>query len=453
MTWGGAFVSAYASATEGAKRAAQAAVSSAGEAAKAVKAGAIHAGQFAASTIGTAAKAAKNVGGFGLRAVGESARVGMHVAVAAADTGLSSSLLVGRAYTAAKEYLSPTDPPRKRVIEPCPDSPEGKKRRLEERIGLIDKGNALDASPAQKAAAARLARNNDAVELARLSDDAYDQFKSPRDPKHTAPTGWTAMNDNDLRKAGIDPNLLRNSKAMVYQTPKDWPGGQKTVLAFRGTEPDETEDLNTNVEQALGRETVQYKAAKQLGQNMAEKFGPNVLVTGHSLGGGKAQAAGAAGGLKGTMFNSAGLNADTVGGKLPDASNFTQFRAPGDPLTGIQNSAALQLMGVPLAAVAGGIGGGGDFVARKLGMPLLSKDHSALAGKVGTALPSTLGNLATQGNLLPPAVGKVVEVPSFDNEGHSVTATDPGGSHSVKNLINGIEREKSEDVATLKGQS
>jgi hypothetical protein len=429
MTWGASIASAYNTASAGAKSLAQSAMSS----------------------IGTAATAVKNVGGFGLRAAGETAVAAAQAHTFLADKVLSSTPLLGRAYTAAKQMLSPTQPPRKRAIEPCLNSWEGKKQRLEERKALIGLGNTADASPAQKAAAVRLSRNSDAVELAKLSDDTYDQFKTPKDPKHSAPLGWTPMSNADLAKAGIDPQLLADSKAVVYQTPKDWPGGQKTVLAFRGTVPTESADLTTNIDQALGRETAQYEAAKQLGQDMSTQFGSNVVVTGHSLGGGKAQAAGASGGLKGTMFNSAGLNADTVGGKLPDPSNFTQFRAPGDPLTGFQNSAALQAAGVPLIGGLGGAAGASNFVAQQLGIPSLSKDHSEIVGKVGTAMPSAIGNLAGQGNFLPPAVGKVVVVPSFDGEGNPVTATDPGGSHSVTNLVNGIEREKSEDVATLKG--
>ena len=224
-----------------------------------------------------------------------------------------------------------------------------------------------------------------------------------------------------------------------------------------GTVPSEMEDLQTNMDQALGGETIQYKAAAQLGTNVANKLGPDVLVTGHSLGGGKAQAAGVSGGLTGMMFNAAGLNPKTVGGDTGDPSDFLQFRTPGDPLTGIQNSAALQ-SGVGL--LAGGLGSGigtpvaaGNFIADKLGFPFLSPDTRQLVEGGTTALPRALRNLVSQGNLLPPAIGPVVTVPALDDAGKPVPMTSPGGQHSILSVINGIEREKSEDVATLQGAS
>ena len=42
------------------------------------------------------------------------------------------------------------------------------------------------------------------------------------------------------------------------------------------------------------------------------------------------------------MFNSAGLHPDTVGAQMPSPDQFTQYRATGDPLTGVQNNAAVQ---------------------------------------------------------------------------------------------------------------
>ena len=87
------------------------------------------------------------------------------------------------------------------------------------------------------------------------------------------------------------------------------------------------------------------KAARELGQQLKDYL-PDAEVTGHSLGGGKAQAAGVVGGLKGSMFNAAGLHPKSV--RLTPAElerhagRFQQYRAEGadggDPLTGLQNS-------------------------------------------------------------------------------------------------------------------
>ena len=82
-------------------------------------------------------------------------------------------------------------------------------------------------------------------------------------------------------------------------------------------------------------------------------------------------------------------------------------------------------------------------------MPSLSPTMADAASKATTTFPSAMGNLFKQGNLLPPAIGKVIVAPSLDDDGQSVPATDLLGQHSVHNLVNGIEREKSEDAATL----
>jgi hypothetical protein len=447
--WGDAFAQAYQSASAAAKSAADLALSSAQEAGKLV----VKAASATVDGVQTAGKAAANVLGFGARAAGETATAVGKAGAAVLDKAIEAIPVVGALYKAAKNTLSPSQPPRKRVVEPCVNTIEAKKERLEKRQSLIKDGQQPGSSAAQKAAAQRLAKNNDAVELARLSEDTYAQYKKP--PINKPPLGWNAMSPDELKKSGIDPKLLADSKAVIYQTPEDWPGGQKTVLAFRGTEPSEVEDLKTNLDQALGAETVQYNAAVKLGSSVSTKLGPSTLVTGHSLGGGKAQAAGVKGGLSGTMFNSAGLNDETVSGLAATANQFQQFRAPGDPLTMLQNSAALQsgvgLLAGGVAMPAGLATGVGNFVAKALGLPGLSSEISEAAGKAASAFPKALGNLATQGTLLPVAKGKITEAPSLDDSGKPVPATDLLGQHSVHNLVNGIESQKSEDIATLEG--
>lgn len=433
MSWGQAFTEAYEAASAAAREAATTAMSSARAAADAVR----------------------NVASFGARAAGETATAAGKGAVALADRALEAPPLIGDLYKAAKARLAPTPAPRPRVVEPCPNSLAGKYERLRERERLVALGRGPGGTPAQQAAAERLARNNQAVELAKLSADTYAQYGKP--PVDAPPLGWSRVGDAELMAAGIDPALTRDAKAVVYRTGPDWPGGQRTVLAFRGTVPSEADDLKTNYDQALGLETVQYSAASKLGRDIGQKFGPDVLVTGHSLGGGKAQAAGVAGGLSGSMFNAAGLNPDTVGGAPDDPAMFTQYRTPGDPLTGLQNSAALQ---AGLGAVAGGLVmpvglavRGGDVVAQALGLPVLSAEGADLAERGASAFPRAMGNLLQHGTLLPPAIGPVVEVPCLDDAGNPVPMTDLLGQHSGTNIINGIEREKSEDVATLKGAS
>lgn len=439
MSWGAALGRTYDAVSGGVKDAALNTVASIQQASRAVR-----------QTVVATAQGVANVGSFGARAVGETAWAAARGGAYVIDKSIEASPLLGKAYVATKIMSSPAKAPRATVTEPCPNTIEGKRKRLEKRNALIAVGSGPHGTPEQKAAAERLARNNRAVELARLSEDSYEVFRPER--KQAIPIGWNKLSDEEVRAQGIDPSLLAKSKGVIYQTPADWPGGQQTVLAFRGTEPSEEEDLKTNLDQAMGEETTQYKAAKELGSEVADKFGKLARVTGHSLGGGKAQVAGASGGLEGIMFNAAGVHPNSVDGVLPDASQYTQFRAAGDPLTGIQNSPGLQA-GVGLAgAIAMPLGAAatvGNFLAKRLGIPSLSPSMAQAAAKATTTFPSAAGNLFKQGNLLPPAIGKVVVAPSLDDEGKDVPATDLLGQHSVHNLVNGIEREKSEDVATL----
>jgi hypothetical protein len=427
MSWGDALASAWRAASEGGRQAAMTALSSA-------PAGARHVAGFAARAVGELVGAAAR----GVRHAGEQA--------------LLRHPIAGLAYRALNQAaLSPTRPPGTQLVEPCANSLACKRRRLEQRQQLIKQGRAPGAGPAQKAAAERLARHNEAVELARLSGDTYAQYGQP--PVNQPPLGWSRIDDATLQAVGIDKRLLEKSKAVIYQTPADWPCGQKTVLAFRGTVPSDADDLKTNLDQSLGRETVQYKAATQLGKLMGDKFGSNTLVTGHSLGGGKAQAAGSVGNLKGMMFNAAGLHPDTVNGLLPVASQFLQYRSMDDPLTAVQNSAALQAGLAGAAGVVGmPLGTGmaiGQFITRQLGLPSLSQDAGDLASQGAAAPVQGLGNLVNHGYLLPPAHGQRVEIPALTDAGAALASSDLDGQHSVHGLINGIEQEKSQDIATL----
>ena len=81
-------------------------------------------------------------------------------------------------------------------------------------------------------------------------------------------------------------------------------------------------------DQAMALETEQYKAAAAVGVEVAESFGSEVEVTGHSLGGGKAQAAGTVGGLRGMMFNSAGLNRQRSMGEYRHPISFSNTGRP-----------------------------------------------------------------------------------------------------------------------------
>ncbi len=347
---------------------------------------------------------------------------------------------------------------------PCLDESSGQARRLriEKRQQLILHGE-HSPDPTVRDAAQRLKADMHAVELARLSDNSYAQYDPKAGPKKKPPEPWAVMTPEQAKKANIDPTLLKDAKAVVYTLPPDFPFDPKTVVAFRGTTAD-TEDILTDYDQALGLKTRQYDAAIELGKQL-RKFMPDAEVTGHSLGGGKAQAAGVAGGLKGSMFNAAGLHPKTAG-MLPEelathAGRFQQYRAEGegggDPLTGLQNSLAQQqklyggAQGMQMLARAN------QWALKELGikdpLALLPESVQPLArGLAGRLLDVTqqeaARNLAYNGGqwYVPPAVGEIRGVASKTAKGHDTPFEQ---QHGIDGVINGLETRKAGDINQL----
>ena len=96
-------------------------------------------------------------------------------------------------------------------------------------------------------------------------------------------------------------------RAIVLE-PTD-PNEQRTLVAFAGT--DSILDVVNDVEQFIGSVPPQYGHANQLVGELKEKYGDNLVLTGHSLGGGLANYAGGIHGLPGVGINSAPLGLGT----------------------------------------------------------------------------------------------------------------------------------------------
>src|SRR3546814_2258293 len=97
----------------------------------------------------------------------------------------------------------------------------------------------------------------------------------------------------------------------------------------------------------MGFETGQYSDAIALAQRADQVFGEgNVVVTGHSLGGGLASAAALATGASGVTFNAAGLSNETleslgfnpnaVRDSVSDSGQLRRYIVNGDPLNAAQ---------------------------------------------------------------------------------------------------------------------
>jgi hypothetical protein len=341
-----------------------------------------------------------------------------------------------------------------------------------ERSARIDRRRALIAAaqgspdPAARQAATQLGQDMHSVELARLSDNAYSQYDQSLPPADRQPPApWRALSAAELEAKGIPQDHLAAAKGVVYQAPPDFPFEPKTVLAFRGTTL-EPEDAITDHDQALGQETRQYTGARKVGPAVAKAW-PDAIVTGHSLGGGKAMAAAIKGHLTGETFNTAGLHPNTVD-LTPDqlaahAADFVNVRAGGDdqaplgdPLTAIELSRPLQTVVYHAALELQDLGRANAQAFDELGIDptsLAPSGQRALATELGQRIlhvtaPEAAKNLALSHGAwyIPPLVGEVRPVRSLADDGSSPSAL---GQHAIGGIVNGLEARKTADIRTL----
>ena len=153
---------------------------------------------------------------------------------------------------------------------------------------FADQVRGLDAKPIDKT-------------LARIMDDLYDQGPGI--------DGFRPLDAEQLRGAGIDPSTLANKDsgflARIYGNDQ----GQY-VLAYSGT--DEGKDWLTNLRQGVGIEDAQYNQAMALAREAKIAFGDEVVITGHSLGGGLAGVASITSGIPAVTFNASGVHDKTL---------------------------------------------------------------------------------------------------------------------------------------------
>ena len=169
--------------------------------------------------------------------------------------------------------------------------------------------------------------------------------------------GYEKLNKEEMDKLGIKDSDLKDPstgfKADIY---KDKNGDY--VLVYRGTysDPDHPENdlvhdwskewTDDNMRQGLGMGSEQYnksiKLAKKVNRNKPK--GKQLTITGHSLGGGLATAAGAATGSKTYAFCPAGVHPNTYkmyGVKNPDTSKVHTYYSNQDFLNMASNNLSL----------------------------------------------------------------------------------------------------------------
>lgn len=166
-------------------------------------------------------------------------------------------------------------------------------------------------------------------ELSTILQDNYSWTDERRGRDAVAsrpPAGWTRMDDAALRQAGIEPALLQDTRSGFGANFYSGPQGH-VVLAFTGT--DEGRDWKHNLGQGLGLRDAQYDQAIELAGEARRAFGADLVLTGHSLGGGLAAAAAMVHEVPAVTFNAAGVHDRTLERLGFDAAVLKQEAAQG----------------------------------------------------------------------------------------------------------------------------
>ena len=266
--------------------------------------------------------------------------------------------LIEREYQASREALLGKDfasqCPAGRAVQPCPANAKAERRK--QRLELVDR--AMQACPDDAPRAARLRRDMDKVEEARLAKHVYLKYDNgaPDDLK-APPPGYLDATPEDLQRLGLKQDMLTPDntqfRAAVYRKdPAVWGDDVKPAyaVAFRGSTL-EQEDWDNNFRQNANQESSYYERAVRVGNAINKRDAvTDVQLIGHSLGGGLASAAQGGSGSLATTYNSAGLNPETVRrySKIPErveaeAAKILAFQVKGEVVTATQETGLLSI--------------------------------------------------------------------------------------------------------------
>lgn len=176
------------------------------------------------------------------------------------------------------------------------------------------------------------------ITLAHLARDVY----GSDDRQRTGAAQFRPLSDEEFRRSGIDP-ALRTNNASGFDADIYTDGQGRYALAFRGT--DAGKDWATNLGQGLGFETSQFNQAIALSRQAKVAFGDELVITGHSLGGGLAAVGALATDTPAVTFNASGVKDKTLerigldASAVKDEASHGQIRryaVDNELLTGLQ---------------------------------------------------------------------------------------------------------------------
>ena len=145
------------------------------------------------------------------------------------------------------------------------------------------------------------------IQLALISADVYQDPKNG--PKTTRP--YQKLSDAEVLNLGLKPSEFNDPKTGFYSALYYHPRKKNYVLAFRGTH--NLRGMIEDYRQYVGEESPQYMEGVALSRHVSRKVGKeNLILTGHSLGGGLAAVAALATGRRATTFNAAYVHPNTL---------------------------------------------------------------------------------------------------------------------------------------------
>ncbi|QDO84031.1 DUF2974 domain-containing protein [Shewanella psychropiezotolerans] len=314
---------------------------------------------------------------------------------------------------AATQFIS-ADSPVSTVMQ--------RKQRYQARKKLA---KSTENQPGLEETSERLAFNNDSILRAEAAQYVYRVDENRRDPEEfpslpEAPLGLELLDTADI--PGLENAVLMDEDtgfgAALFKSEIN----DETMLTYRGTNNGVTgvDDWRTNGAQGMGKQTKQYDQAMDLADLVSQSL--DVVLVGHSLGGGLAASAIGVTGMEGYTFNAAGLHENTVsrqgGLKMEQINQLVQTQAvDGEVLTLLQGN-------------------------RGMLTPILAGAGSMLGGTVGTAIGGVLGTALLNKGAVPEAPGNMRSLESIEG-GSPVTR------HGMDQVIAGIESQKKQDISTL----